>query len=165
MLIKWANKKIQQRRPFQGGDLMKMHSRLTQSYNINGMDHLNVIFGSYRTIKRAWLQLLQLPDCKCTGWLYMHLWLSQFGPSCPPIPGHWFSCWVLHRPCCCCVAASVPVALDMYYPLEDAPCSSMCQAYLGAHVTQWSSKWARNLVLRDQMTDLEFIVSSVWLWE
>lgn len=66
MLIKRANKKIQQRRPFQGVLSIKMHSRLTQWYNINGMVHLNVIFGSYRTIKQAWLQLLQLPDCKCT---------------------------------------------------------------------------------------------------
>lgn len=61
MLIKWANKKIQQKRPFQGGLLIKMHSRLTKSYNINGMDHLNVVFGSYRTIKQVLLKLLQLP--------------------------------------------------------------------------------------------------------
>ena len=30
------------------GLLIKMHSRLTKCYDINGMDHLNVIVGSYR---------------------------------------------------------------------------------------------------------------------
>lgn len=36
-----------------GRFLIKMHSRLMKCYNINGMDYLNVIFGSYRTIKKA----------------------------------------------------------------------------------------------------------------
>jgi hypothetical protein len=80
MLIEWANKKVQQRQPFFGGMwclVIKMHSRLTQWYNINGVNYLNAIFGSYRIIKQTWVPLGQFSDCNCRGCLQ---W-SQFYPS------------------------------------------------------------------------------------
>lgn len=118
MLIKWANKKIQQRRPFQGGLLIKMHSRLTKYYNINGTDHLNVTFASYRTTKQAWLKLLQLPDPECRMNEYasvMELLLSFLLPHC------WLSYLFLYVLFCSRGTASILDMSEMHSPARECP--------------------------------------------
>lgn len=130
-----------------------MHSRLTKCYNINGMDHLNVIFGSYRTTKQALLKLLQLPEVNVQDHMYVSviesvLWFLLLYQL--------FICLFLYMLYCCCVVASILELLQMHNMPNDALCLpyESCQSMLGPEFPATAAR-AYSPAQMGQMIDLE----------